>query len=205
MRLFTCLAALVMFLAGQSAATAQEITGGVKGGVNFATLSFDPDPEIDSGVRTGIAVGGFVTIPIGGALAIQPEALFSQKGTSLEEAGVSAKIKIDYLDVPVLVKYSTAPSTSTGTSVHFFGGPSIGFKLDASASGSVGGETIDVDIDDDDVESFDFGVVFGAGVQFGRVSIDGRYTFGLTNINNEDPDVEKVKTRTLAVLAGVRF
>jgi hypothetical protein len=203
MRLLSCLiATAVAFLAGESAAMAQGVTGGVKGGVNFATLSFDPDPDLDTGVRLGLVVGGFATFPIGARLAVQPEALFSQKGTSIDEAQVDGKIKIDYLDVPLLLKYSTAGSN--GTSVFFFGGPSVGFKLNASASGTSGGETVEIGLSDEEVKSFDFGVVFGAGVQFGRVSIDGRYTLGLTNINNES-DTEKLKTRALAVLAGVRF
>ena len=45
---------------------------------------------------------------------------------------------------------------------------------------------------------------FGAGVNFGRFTVDGRYTFGLSNINKETEE-GKAKNRTLAFLAGYRF
>ena len=44
----------------------------------------------------------------------------------------------------------------------FFAGPSLGFKLKAKVTARAGGETTKDDFSDD-VESVDYGVVFGAG------------------------------------------
>ena len=119
--------------------------------------------------------------------------------------GVSGTTKLDYFEVPVLFMYSTVPTGSTGTSVQFFGGPSVAFKVSAKGSGAFEGETVDVDIPDEDINGIDLGVVVGAGVAFGPFTVDGRYTVGLSNINAAESDSTKVRNRALAVLAGIRF
>jgi hypothetical protein len=201
MRLLACLSVIALLGSGADA-NAQDVTGGVKGGVNFATLNFDPDPEVDFDSRTGIVVGGFVTFPVGAHFAVQPEVLYSQKGAQSTFLGADVKIKIDYVETPILLKYST--SGSGGTSFYVFGGPSLGFKVAAESTASFSGETEEDDISED-IKSFDVGVVFGAGVQLGRFSVDGRYTLGFTNISEEDVDEMKATNRAVAILAGLRF
>jgi hypothetical protein len=192
---------VVSILCVPAAAAAQEIGYGVKGGLNLASLSFDPEPGADFGLRPGVALGGFVSIPMGSRLTIQPEGFFSQKGANASEEGVDAWIHIDYLEVPVLVQYALT-SSSTRT-FNVFAGPSLGFKLRARTGADFGEDSFDEDISEE-IESFDFGVAFGAGVNFGRLSVDGRYTLGLSNIN-KDTEEGKAKNRTLAFLAGYRF
>ncbi|HET7217831.1 MAG TPA: porin family protein [Vicinamibacterales bacterium] len=193
---------LVVLMAGAAnGAAAQELSYGVKGGVTFATLSFDPSSEISYDLRTGIVAGGFVAFPLGSRLAIQPEGLFAQKGAKAEDLGVSVTIKIDYVEVPVLVKYRIAGGSAR--SFHLFGGPSVAFKVKSSSSAEFEGSTVEVG-NDADIETVDYGVLFGAGMDAGRFTIDGRFTFGLANINTES-DEPKAHTRAIAVLAGVRF
>jgi hypothetical protein len=202
----TCMRASVVLLAAlilgcAPGAAAQEVSFGAKGGVAFSTLSFDPDSELSYDLRAGIVAGGFVAFPIGSRLTIQPEGLFVQKGARIDYLGAAATIELDYLEIPVLVKYRIAGGPER--SFHALAGPSIAFKVASSASASFGGSTIDRSTDED-VESLDYGVVAGAGIDAGRFTIDGRFTFGLANINKED-DEPKTHTRSIAVLAGVRF
>jgi hypothetical protein len=35
--------------------------------------------------------------------------------------------------------------------------------------------------------------------------VDGRYTMGFADINNDEADETKIRTRTFSVLAGIRF
>ena len=188
---------LVLILLPGSPALAQGQGWGVKGGVNFATQSSDQPDEVSLGYRIGIVAGGFYTWPLGERFAFQPEVLYSQQGSAVEELGVKAKTKIDYLLVPVLARYRVSRS------VFVVGGPSMGFKLRAKASAEFGGSSSEVDIGDF-VEDFDFGLAAGGGMEFGRYTVEGRYTFGLSNINAEG-DVEKIKNRVISVLGGVRF
>jgi hypothetical protein len=197
-------AILVGFLLASGSAAGQDVTGGVKGGVNFASLVFDSDvADLNLDSRVGLVAGGFVTWPVSPRFDIQPEALVSVKGASLSEFGADADIEITYLEIPILFRYGSP--ISSGTSLKLFGGPSLAFKLNAEATGEFLGGSEDQDIDDD-VESFDFGLVLGAGIDAGHLTFDGRYTWGLTSIANTpvENDVQ-VKNRTFSLMIGFRF
>ena len=152
--------------------------------------------------RIGVIAGGFFTWPLGSHLDVQPEVLFSQQGASLDSIGLEAvTIKTDYLLAPILVRYKLRPSAG---GLVLFAGPSLGFKLSAKATAESGDQGFTEDISDE-IESFDYGVVFGGGWESGRLTIDGRYTWGLSTIGKDDENPEKSRHRVIAVLAGVRF
>jgi Outer membrane protein beta-barrel domain len=193
---------LVLFLLCGSQAMAQGVSWGVKGGVNLATLSSDQDPGPDFKYRIGLVAGGFFTWPIGSRLDVQPEVLFSQQGASFDAPDLgSVIIKLDSLVTPILVRYKLS-SSSRG--LVLFGGPSFGFKLTAKATAESSGQKTTDDIGDE-LESFDYGVVFGAGWEAGRLTIDGRYTWGLSALGKDQNDPEKITHRVIAVMAGIRF
>ena len=55
-------------------------------------------------------------------------------------------------------------------------------------------------------EGLDFGVIAGAGVEITRFLIEARYNWGLRNILNGNlTTTTEIKTRTFAILFGVRF
>ena len=204
MRLASSLMVLALF-GGESMVMAQEVSGGVKAGVSFSTFSQDSSEEVNLDNRTGIVAGGFVTWTIREHFGVQLEGLYTQKGAAFNQMGVSGTTKLDYVEVPVLFMYTTAPPGAGRTTFQFFGGPSAAIKVSSKGSGSFEGETVDVDIPDEDISRVDLGAVIGAGVAFGRFTIDGRYTVGLSNVNSDDNDSTKVRNRALAVLAGIRF
>jgi hypothetical protein len=194
-----------LLVGGASAAAAQEPAAaiGVKGGVNFANLQFEGDGvDVNFDRRTGFVGGLFVIWPATSRVALQTEALYSQQGAEIEEEGASGTIELDYVTVPVLLRVSSAPSAPA--SFHVFGGPSLGFRVRARSSGSFEGETSSEDISDD-VERFDLGMTAGAGVDLGRLTIDGRYTWGLSNLNKDESDELEIKNRVFSVMVGVRF
>ena len=186
---------------GGAPTAAQGVSWGVKGGVNFATLNVDEEPTPEFQYRIGVIAGGFFTWPMGSHLDVQPEALFSQQGATLDAFGTGSTIKTDYLVAPILVRYKVH---SSGRGLVFFAGPSLGFKLSANATADFGDGSVSDDISDE-IESFDFGLAFGAGWEIGRLSIDGRYTWGLSRINTDEADPQKTMHRVIAILAGVRF
>lgn len=206
MKLSSIVPVLFVLVCGASTAVAQEISVGVKAGVNFANLKFDPDDnDLDLDNRMGLVAGAFLVVPVTPQFAIQPEALFSMKGATMpmiEDSDAQGRVKLDYLDVPVLARFSS-PST-TGTSLHLFAGPSFNFRLSAKSGVEVNGESSDEDVSDQ-VERFELALVVGGGVEFGRLLIDGRYSWGLSNLNKDDQDEMKIRNRVFAVMAGVRF
>ena len=204
-----CSIVLCLALCGATTATAQEAAFGVKGGINFSNLKFDGDSvDVNLDQRTGFVGGLFIVWPASGTLALQTEFLYSQKGATFDEEGLEEKVSLDYIDIPVLLRMSSRPAKA---SFHAIAGPSFGFKTRARSKSSFEGESHEEDIGDE-VETFDLGLVLGAGLDFGRMTIDGRYTWGLTDISKEsvddvqDPgDDVKVKNRVFTVMVGVRF
>ena len=94
------------------------------------------------------------------------------QGTNLDMAGDKASLHYDYLNIPVLIKYSHESGLFAET------GPQAGFLL--SAKGKSDGGTYDVK---DGVQSFDFSWALGIGYKLHDIGlgIDVRYNLGLTN------------------------
>lgn len=154
----------------------------------------------DSKNLTGLVAGVFVTVPFNDIVAFQPEALFSRQGTKFSEDGETAKIKIDYFQVPLLARFKLASASPVSVLV----GPSLGFRTRArlEVPGSPAGFS---DGFEDEIERFDVGLVAGIGVEVGRLVLDGRYTWGLSNIAKANGNSGTAKNRVFSATAGVRF
>lgn len=183
-------------------AAAQGRSLGVKAGVNLATQrnsGGDGDAGLQS--RLGLVGGVFVTLPVFG-LELQPEGLFTSKGTRLDLDGIKASLVADYAEVPVLVRFSRrGPGT-----VHYYvaGGPAVAFLLRARSRTEFAGATEEIDISEQ-VNRVDFGVAMGGGVEIGSIVIDGRYTLGLQDIDKDKSDAIKTTNRALSLTVGFKF
>ena len=185
-------------------ATAQGIFGGVHGGMGSTTLSnlrnaIDFGGPVDIERRTGVVIGPFIAFPMNETVALQVEALFVTKGATPTDGTNELKIRLAYVDVPVLLRL-TRPSIQR---FYFLLGPSFNVNIDA--------KTIDViptgveqDIKDT-IRNAELSVVVGAGVTVRSVLVEARYSAGLTDIV-DDPDITApVRNRGVAILVGVRF
>ncbi len=188
-------------------ASAQGIKGGVKGGVNLAKLGGSDAGSLET--KAGLVAGGFVEFMIGNMFAIQPEVLYSQKGAKESVGGDELKLKIDYVEVPVLLKINI-PIEGSNVHPNVYAGPAVAFKASCKFSGSSGGVSFSESCDDAGVmvKSTDFGVAFGGGVSFdvggAEVGVDVRYTLGLTKIDDE-PDPDNVKNKVISIMGTVGF
>lgn len=139
--------------------------------------------------KVGFQAGLGVNIPTGaGNFSVQPEVNFVSKGTKLKNSFVNQNFNFNYIEVPVLAKYSFGP-------VYVNAGPSVGFLMGKNnAVKAVYGKT----------KTVDFGVQMGAGVAIpvgpGNLIIDGRYNLGLSNIS--DVKGTEIKNRGFAVSLG---
>ena len=186
-------------LACASPAWAQGLDFGVKGGMNIANVDVSDDgasPSLDP--RIGLVAGGFVRMPINAWLALQAEGLYAEKGARFEDSGIDAKLILNYVEVPVLARVRLARL------FYATAGPSMAFLLQAKARTRFSGATEDIDISDE-VQSFDFGLAMGGGVELGRLIIDGRYTLGLRDADKDTTDTSTMKNRTISFTAGFRF
>jgi hypothetical protein len=94
-----------------------------------------------------------------------------------------------------------------------FAGPTFAFESSCKFEIEGGGFDTEGDCDDPDIDAqsnrkkTDFGIVGGAGLQFamgpGSILVEGRYTKGLSNINDDpdDPDT-KIKNHSMALMVG---
>ena len=183
---------------------AQFSSVGVKGGVNLASQKVTNDDEADSGLTTfrGLVAGVFATLPIASRLELQPEALFVMKGSRFKEGGFTASVQLDYLEVPVLARFSWRGASRNG--FYAAGGPYVAFSLRSRTRTTFSGSTEEIDISED-VERLDFGVAAGGGVERGRWVFDGRYTYGLKDVDKDKSDSVKVTNRGVSITAGYRF
>jgi len=83
----------------------EKLQFGFKIGLNYSNVYSTSGEEFVADGKFGLATGGFVSIPLGKYLGIQPEVLFSQKGfqASGNLLGTSYKFTrtSNYLDIPI--------------------------------------------------------------------------------------------------------
>jgi len=197
---------VVVLIIAVSLASAQKISGGIKAGMNLANLHGD---EVeDSKMKMGFCGGGFVSFILGKVVVIQPELLYSQKGAKWEEEFMDETYKMtykfNYVEIPLFIKM-IAPVQGT-VKPNLFLGPYFGIMIaDARVEAEIDGTTMEDDLEG--VKDTDFGVVFGAGVDFGlgkgKVVFDVRYSLGLTTLDDEGE--ADVKNNVLSFLLGYSF
>jgi hypothetical protein len=159
-----------------------QMRAGVKGGLNVSNLYVD-DVD-DENARFGFNLGFYGQILSSDVFAIQPELLFSTKGSKLEYGGglfdQTVKYNLSYLDLPVLAVFKL------GDAAEIHVGPYVGYLLGASIShdGDLG-SGVD-EIDKDHLKSFDYGLSGGFGLNFGSLQVGARYNYGLAELADSD-------------------
>lgn len=154
---------------------------GIKGGLNVTNLYVE-DVD-DENPRYGFHVGVYTQLFESDVFAIQPEILFSTKGTrtTYDVAGFEgdAQFNLNYLDIPVLAVFKL------GESAEIHVGPYFGYLL--SASSEIDGDFDDYEeLDRDDYKAWDYGLSAGVGFNVGAVQIGARYNYGLQKIAGSD-------------------
>lgn len=157
---------LCMLLCLTLGAQAQRTTAfGLKAGVNVATIDGKGVDEID--FRLGYHVGGMVNVPIVLGVSVQPEFLFSLKGTGQTSTSPD-NLNLLYLEIPLMVKVML----NENFNLQF--GPYGGFLLNAK-QGEANIKSA--------YKNFDSGVGLGLGYVLGdRVTLDARYVYGLSQV-----------------------
>jgi len=167
-----------------SAAFAQaEVSLGLKAGVNLSKLNTD-DADSNTKNITGFHGGAFVLFKLT-KIGIQPELLFSQQGTKVDDVSLGEQdLKMSYITIPIMLKFYLAAGFNIQA------GPQFGFLNSAELEGV--GDVKD-GIKSSDV-SANVGLAWDA--PFGLV-LDARYNIGLSDIN------DGFTTSTEAVKSGV--
>ena len=113
--------------------------------------------------------------------------------------GATATWKVSYIEVPILAKYSLPEKDKTTLS--FYTGPDFAYIVKGTQRIDVANASIQSDIS---MKNTDFSWVLGAGfvsgLSVGKVTIDLRYTLGLTNVITQVPPARSFNGLTFSTL-----
>ncbi|WP_460615145.1 porin family protein [Hymenobacter seoulensis] len=150
-------------------AAAQNVRFGVKAGASLTNL--EGDNAGLNGNKFGFHGGLLTNIGINDAFSVQPELLYSQKGSKYTVNGNDVINRFNYVDLPVMFRVNAG-------GLFFEAGPQLGFL--ASAKREIGSTSVDIK---DGYNTIDFGYAAGLGYQLSSgPGIGLRYNGGLTNI-----------------------
>lgn len=200
--LVSALAALLLV----PAALAAQSTIGIGGGISYADLTGDDAEGFDS--KTGFQFSGWWAIPVASRLSIVPGVAYIQKGAKGSESGISVELKLDYVEVPLLLSVALTGEDSP-VGFNLFAGPSLAFETTCELKASAGGTSASEDCgEEQERETMDYGALLGAGLTFpaGNIGIfvNGGVDFGLKNLNaSQDPGT--VKSRAFWGSVGLAF
>ena len=156
---------------------------GIKGGVNLSNLYVDNVK--DENVKVGANIGLYAKIPVAKGLSIQPEVLYSQKGAQVNYNNLfgSGKYRynFDYIEVPVSLVINVAKNFNVlaGGYTAFLASAKV---KDVDANGNINGVK---ELNKDNFETFDYGLVGGLGFDIENTNIGLRYSYGLKNIGKD--------------------
>lgn len=180
---------LVAAMAVSALAVNAQATFGVKAGANFSSLKYSGDGEDDNtDTKVGLNIGGLANIPVSSMFSFQPELVFSMEGGEDEQDGEDYKLKMNYINVPLLLQYNASGFIAET-------GPQVGFLMSADA------ELGDVEIDvKDQMETVNLSWAIGLGYKMtSGFGVNARYNLGLSNIAKESEGDFKTKANTIQV------
>jgi hypothetical protein len=210
--------------------TSGQATFGANAGVSFADVTVNGlnlgmgflEPRMIVAPKAGV----YAEFPLGNGLVFAPELDYTQKGFRVKEStnvdvfglnvpiGAEAITRLDYLDMPLLLKYQFGTGRVRG---YLKAGPTLGYAVDGKVTTRLN-SVIDIKIAEIPLNTqgtlynaFEVGGLVGAGIEVPTVSgkffVDASFSQGFSDIMNEPVIDLRVKNRALGVGIGysVRF
>jgi hypothetical protein len=181
--------AIALMIASTLSLNAQDrknkATAGIKGGYNLSSVIIDGASQTTK--LHGFHLGIYGESYIGKYFSVQPEILYSQQGYKNTDEDGTFTQKIDYINIPLMLKFYPVKS--------FFleAGPQVGFSISHKETYDsdyfLGGDTSK----ELDPSSFDWGANLGAGFKSdGGLSIGARYHVGQKDIYDDNKPKNEV-------------
>lgn len=180
---------------------------GVIGGANFSDLRMEnaDDNVVEYNMRSSFKVGLIGEMAIGNSgFAIQAEPMYVQKGALVktpvksETDGLETDLKMNYIELPILAKYSFDLGALRP---YLVVGPEFGWMLNAKHIG------LNVK---EEFREFDFLATGGLGLDIEAtdmvfVFVEGRYNYGLYDINAVEDSPVDLYNRGIQIMGGVKL
>jgi len=190
---------VLILVAAATASQAQGIRLGVKAGANLNKIS---GQSFNDGFDLAYHAGIFIEADINKKWGIQPELLWNEStskpsnfktvySTSASSTlNTSQNIKLDYLSIPVLLRYNVGGILSLNA------GPQFSILVNQDKTLLQNGQSA--------FKNGDLAMVLGGQINLKVLRIYGRYNIGLNNINDIDSK-DKWTSQQIQVGLGLRL
>ncbi len=201
-----------------------QISVGAKIGANFADTKVDglfenlaPEPTTYTGFNAGVVA----EFPINQAFSFRPEINYIQKGFTVSqsfdvdllgidmEVGAKARTRINYVEMPLLMKYSLGNDRAKA---YVIAGPGIAYAAHAELKPvatfiiDFNLPAINIDLSNDIYQRWEISGILGAGGEVkagnGKLFADARYNLGFTNMLNNPVVDLRIKNQGFNISAG---
>lgn len=179
---------------------------GLKAGVNFSNVYDSRGQSFDANPKLGFAGGGYLAIPIGKLIGIQPELMISQKGFQSSGDILGSNYNVTrtttYLDVPVLFAFKPSEFLS------LFAGPQLSFLVKQKNTFKNGTTSTQQEIafDREDPRKNTLGLAVGADLTLKHFFVSGRIAWDVQQ-NNPNGTVSELRYKNVVyqLTLGHRF
>lgn len=177
---------------------------GAKIGINQTNIYDENSNELVANSKYGLAFGGFLVIPIGTYLGVQPEVMYSQKGFKgkgqIFGNTYNLKRTTNYLDVPILLALKPTQNLT------LLAGPQFSYLL--SRKDEFDGPGINIDneqeFENENLRKNTIGAALGVDINISNIVIGGRASWDLQN-NNGDGTSNTPRYKNMLLQATVGF
>ncbi|HLT34610.1 MAG TPA: porin family protein [Aquaticitalea sp.] len=169
----------LLFLGITTLTFSQGTLYGVRGGLNISNLDFEPDADFSNMHRNGFFFGGFVDFMVSDSFSTQVELQYSAEGAKEED------LRADYIQMPIMLRYTIGDSFTIGA------GPMASLKTWKN---------------EDAFSTFTFSAVGGIEYMItDEFFVDARFSYGITNILDEEIDGLEAKNNNIQIGFGIKI
>lgn len=163
-----------------------QVRFGIKGGVNLTNLYVED--VNDEKAKLGLHGGFWMKAPLGEFFAIQPELMWSSKGTKIGSyrnipfaQDGEIRFNLNYIDLPVLGSLTLGPvSLQAGPYVSYLVNANVKNLKENLTTGTV------ANLNESDFRRVDYGLAGGLAVDIKGFQLGGRYNYGLREIGKSN-------------------
>ncbi len=184
--------ALLTVCVAKAQFSAGDFTWGAKVGLNATNIS-----NLDLKNKASIHVGAFMEWNLSDFIGLSPEVVYSRQGAADKNGDVKSKLRVNYLNIPVLLKFYVLEGLSVDA------GPQFGIALNSNLKQKVGDSSTKTKVKD--VNTFDMSFPIGLSYTYEGLILSARYNIGLTNMWDKGSSGINTKNHVFQFSLGYRL
>lgn len=196
---FVVMASLFVVSPALAQSTGGGVGVGVLGGITRTSVKFENDAGLDTQSGSGAIFGIWFGGNRNGRVGFMGELDYVIKKVTTEDS----EDELHYLEIPAVFRINMGSRNRSGASVYIIAGPVFDIRLQAKEDGEK------VDSPEDIYQGLDIGILGGAGVEYSRLGVEVRHSWGVRSILQPDitdfSGLGKTQLNTLQLLAKIRF